>query len=73
MCRSKNQTLPGYRIPSPCLNCETREPACHDRCEKYDEYRQKIKSARDREYEDKRSRGIRPTAPHTKRQKKEKK
>lgn len=26
------------KVP-PCLNCPLRQPGCHDKCEKYQEYR----------------------------------
>ncbi len=47
MSRSKSNGLPGTGVPSPCMGCEVREPACHDRCEKYAEYRVKLKEIHD--------------------------
>ena len=46
MSRSKSWMI-GTGVESPCMECEVREPACHDQCDKYAEYRKKLKTIRD--------------------------
>lgn len=52
-----------YGIPSPCLDCEDRHIACHDKCDRYAEYRKQIDKIRNAEHADVSSRLNRPTAP----------
>ena len=33
-------------IPVPCKDCEERHEACHDSCERYAVYKQKIQEAK---------------------------
>lgn len=40
-----------YGIESPCLLCEDREPACHDSCERYREYKAKVDEVKGRRNE----------------------
>lgn len=54
-----------YGIPSPCMKCEKRHPACHDRCSEYAEYRKRLKSIKDAQYADDVAQNIRVTAHHT--------
>ena len=35
---------------APCKDCQEREPGCHDRCEKYQEFQKKNAAERDRRY-----------------------
>ena len=35
------------RVKSPCINCEDRELACHDRCEKYKKFKDELKEIQD--------------------------
>jgi len=32
----------------PCKDCQDREPACHDRCEKYLAYKKELKRYKDK-------------------------
>lgn len=44
-----------FGIESPCLDCPDRAPGCHDKCERYAEYKRKvdeIKSRRKKTLED---------------------
>lgn len=38
---------PQATVLAPCLDCEVRQPACHDRCERYAEYRKELMRIRD--------------------------
>lgn len=55
MSHSKNEKSPWrgshLGIKSPCMECDVREPACHDHCDKYAVYRQKLSAANDRRQE----------------------
>jgi hypothetical protein len=31
-----------FGVESPCLDCPDRVPACHDRCERFAEYKRKL-------------------------------
>ena len=46
MSRSKSWMI-GTGVESPCMECDVREPACHDRCEKYAKYRKELKVVSD--------------------------
>lgn len=35
------------RVKSPCLNCEDRELACHDRCERYKKFKEELQVIKD--------------------------
>ena len=41
-----NEWMPGlkltYGIESPCYGCQDRAPACHDKCERFAEYKRKV-------------------------------
>lgn len=50
MSRSKSWMI-GTGVESPCMECDVREPACHDRCEKYAKYREELKAVNDNRYE----------------------
>lgn len=50
MSRSKSWMI-GTGVESPCMECDVREPACHDRCEKYAKYRKELKAVNDSRYE----------------------
>lgn len=50
MSRSKSWVI-GNGVESPCMECEVRETACHDRCEKYAKYRKELKAVNDNRYE----------------------
>lgn len=65
MYRSKSRinTMPGYNVPTPCMDCEARHPACHDHCKEYAEYRELLQAIKDKKYEHDVSMSIRPTAP----------
>lgn len=54
MSRSKSWMI-GTGVESPCMECDVREPACHDRCEKYAKYRKQLKAVNDnrKEYQSK--------------------
>ena len=50
------------RVTAPCYECETREIACHDRCKKYAEYREKLKLIKDARFQESVKKNIRTTA-----------
>lgn len=50
-------------VSAPCYGCEVREVACHDRCEKYAEYRKHLQQIRDAKFVESVSQNIRPTVP----------
>lgn len=37
-----NKNLKFAHITGPCQNCKERHPACHDTCQKFAEYREKL-------------------------------
>lgn len=57
----KGPAPPGFRIQSPCMYCDRRHTACHDRCEDYAVYRKKIGLVKDAIFHDT-VRQMKPTA-----------
>lgn len=45
---SKGRAI-GFRDQGPCLNCEKRAPACHDKCTAYIEFKRKHEERKARE------------------------
>ncbi len=50
-------------VSAPCLDCDVRETACHDQCEKFAEYRKELQKIKDAKYSRAASQNIRTTAP----------
>lgn len=50
-------------VSAPCYGCDVREVACHDRCEKFAEYRKELKKRNDAKHSKVASQNIRTTAP----------
>lgn len=62
MSHSKNNTPwrdNHFTVKPPCLNCEVREPACHDHCDKYADYRKVVENVHEARRKQTRQRYIR--------------